>query len=104
MNGFLIDICLKSFSLIVKEAKDELVEGVKYEIIDDLDEYEPLKNKKKPQVECGTCKKSFRSKVALNSHMREAHDDAKEDLPTAPTNSRNGSKVRKFASKLRPIF
>ena len=82
----------------MKEAKDELVEGVKYEIIDDLDEYEPLKNKKKPQVECGTCKKSFRSKVALNSHMREAHnDDAKEDLPiAAPTNSKNGSKVRKF--------
>ena len=94
MNGFLIDICLKSFSLIVKEAKDELVEGVKYEIIDDLDEYEPLKNKKKPP------KKSVRSKVASNSHMREAHDDAKEDLPITPTNSRNGSKVSKFASKL----
>ena len=89
---------MKLFSLIVKEAKDELVEGVKYEIIDDLDEYEPLKNKKKPP------KKSVRSKVASNSHMREAHDDAKEDLPSAPTNSRNGSKVRKFASKLRPIF
>ena len=91
----MIDIFLTLFSLVVKEAKDELVEGVKYEIIDDLDEYEPLKNKKKTQVECGTCKKSFRSKVALNSHMREAHDDAKEDLPITPTNSRNGSKVSK---------